>query len=116
MNSDERYKYCFVKIRKKITGKRTRTCRLYNFKPIFFSFLVHEGVALIFEMPHNGRVAKPKASSTIAIAIKIISSVASFSRNLRYKTAVITPIIVIDELDALPRPNDLINCLKEPVN
>lgn len=77
--------------------------------------VVHEGVALIFEIPHNGLVEKPKIKSAIAIANKMISRFTGFSRNFRYKTAVITPIIVIDELDAFPRPKEPIKCLKAPV-
>src|SRR6185437_8678705 len=78
--------------------------------------VVHEGVALILEIPHNGLVAKPKTKRRIAIAITNISKFFGFSRNLRYKTAVITPIIVIDELEALPRPKERIKCLKGLVN
>ena len=66
--------------------------------------VVHEGVALIFEIPHNGLVEKPKIKSAIAIANKMISRFTGFSRNFLYKTAVITPIIVIDELYPIDQP------------
>ena len=76
---------------------------------------VHDGVALIFEMPHNGRVAKPKAKSTMAIRIKIISTFETLSENFLYRTAHITPRIVMDEFEAFPRPIEPIQCLIEPV-
>ena len=44
--------------------------------------VVHEGVALIFEIPHKGLVAKPKAKSIAAIKIKMISTFTVFSENL----------------------------------
>ena len=68
--------------------------------------VVHEGVALIFEIPHNGLVANPKAKRIIAITMKMISIFVIFSENLRYKTAQITPNTVIDEFDAFPSPSE----------
>lgn len=67
---------------------------------------VQEGVALIFEMPHSGLVAKPKTNSITAIKIKIISILIVFSENFLYKTAQMTPNMVIEELDAFPSPNE----------
>jgi hypothetical protein len=68
--------------------------------------VVQEGVALIFEMPQSGLVAKPKTKRIRAIKIRISSIFLVFSKNLRYKTAQITPTMVIDELDAFPSPNE----------
>ena len=68
--------------------------------------VVHEGVALIFEIPHNGLVANPKAKRIIAIKIKMISIFVIFSENLRYNAAQITPNMVIHELEAFPSPSE----------
>ena len=68
--------------------------------------VVHEGVALIFEIPHSGLVANPKTNSITAIKIKMISILIVFSENFRYKTAQMTPNMVIEELDAFPSPRE----------
>lgn len=72
--------------------------------------VVHEGVALIFEIPHSGLVANPKTNSITAIKIKMISILIVFSENFRYKTAQMTPNMVIEELDAFPSPKEGIQC------
>jgi hypothetical protein len=43
--------------------------------------VVHEGVARIFEIPHNGLVANPKANKRMAIRNKIISILPGFCEN-----------------------------------
>lgn len=68
--------------------------------------VVQEGVALIFEIPHKGLVAKPKTKRITAIKIKTISIITVFSEYFRYKAAQITPNMVIDELDPFPRPRE----------
>jgi len=68
--------------------------------------VVHEGVALIFEMPQSGLVAKPKTKRIPAIIIKTISTFTVFSENFLYKAAQMTPNMVIEELDAFPSPRE----------
>lgn len=83
--------------------------------------VVHEGVALILEIPQSGLVANPKPKRIAAIKIKMTSIFMVlifmvFSENLRYKTAQITPRIVIEEFDALPSPKESIKWANVLVN
>lgn len=78
--------------------------------------VVQEGVALIFEMPQSGLVAKPKTKRIPAIKIKTISIFTVFSENFRYKTAQMTPNMVIEEFDAFPSPSEPIVFFSEAEN
>ena len=70
--------------------------------------VVHDGVALIFEIPHKGLVENPKIKRAAAIMMKITSGLPALFENFLYITPQINPSIVTDESEALPSPIDLI--------
>ena len=72
--------------------------------PIAVQIITHDGVALILEMPQNGRSANPPMSITIAMPVHISQNSVFFPRltNLRYNTDTTTPAMVRAGIEPSP--------------